>query len=79
MARDYYADARALAELLRGEGFDDWAVRLNAAITASFSATEILMALRWQAQQLGAAGLPLSGATQSQLESLLAELDRALA
>ncbi len=77
-ARDYYAEARELASHLTDEGFDDWAARLEEAIEGGFTATEILMALRWQAQQLQAARLQISAEADSRLKLLLAGLEAAL-
>jgi hypothetical protein len=77
-ARDYYAEARELASRLTAEGFGDWASRFEEAISAGFTATEILMALRWQAQQLQAAGLPLTAEAAGRLNSLLVGLEEAL-
>jgi len=77
-ARNHYAEARELASHLTAEGFGGWASRLEKAITGSFTATEILMALRWQAQQLQAAGLPLTAEADNRLKSLLVGLDEVL-
>jgi len=77
-ARDYYAEARELAGRLAAEGFADWATRFEEAITGGFTATEILMALRWQAQQLRDAELHLSADADSRLESLLDGLGETL-
>lgn len=77
-ARDYYAEARELASRLTAEGFGDWAAGFEDAIKGGFTATEILMALRWQAQQLQGAGLPLTVEADSQLKSLLVGLEEAL-
>lgn len=77
-ARDYYAEARELAGCLAADGFGDWATRFEEAITGGFTATEILMALDWQAQQLQAAGLDLSTEADSRLKLLLVGLEDAL-
>lgn len=77
-ARDYCAEARELASRLAAEGFGDWSTKFEEAITRGFSATEILMALRWQAQQLQNAGLPLTAETDSRLKSLLLGLEEVL-
>ena len=59
MPRDFYADGRELAEHLREAGFEGWAQRIDAVIDEGFSATEILMGLRWTASKLlEAEGLP---------------------
>lgn len=76
--RDYYAEARELASRLSADGFGDWANRFEEAIRAGFTATEILMALRWQAQQLRSAELPLSVESERRLEALLAGLEEVL-
>ena len=47
MARDYYADATALAAKLAAHGYGLWAQQLTDAIAAGATATEIVMALRW--------------------------------
>jgi len=77
-ARDYYQEARRLAWLLNEDGLSDWATRFEEAISGGFTATEILMALRWHAQQLQNAKLHLSAETTRQLERLLAGLDEVL-
>ena len=78
-ARDYYAEARQIASRLLAEGFAEWANKFDDAIARGFTATEILMALRWEARQLQEARLPLPAAVESQLESFLAGLEEVLA
>jgi len=77
-ARDYYQEAHRLALLLNQDGLPDWATRFEEAISVGFTATEILMALRWHVQQLKNARLHLSAETRRQLERLLAGLDEVL-
>jgi hypothetical protein len=77
-ARDYYSEARELATLLTADGLPSWATRFEEAITGGFTATDILMALRWEAQQLRAAELHLSTETSARLELLLGALGQAL-
>jgi hypothetical protein len=76
--RDFYAEALELASRLTDEGFGGWANRFEEAISAGFTATEILMALRWHAQQLQAAGLSLTADADGRLNSLLVGLEEAL-
>lgn len=78
MARDYYAEARQLADSLDDEGLDEWSGKLKDAIDAGFTATEILMALRWHARQLREASPRLSRPTRRALASLLEGLEDAL-
>jgi hypothetical protein len=47
MARDYYAEARALAVKLADGGCGAWAQRLTDMIDAGATGTEIVMGLRW--------------------------------
>ena len=47
MARDYYADSRALGVDLWEAGFKDWADRIDAVIEGGSTSSEILMGLRW--------------------------------
>jgi hypothetical protein len=77
-ARDYYEEARQLARCLAEEGFRNWAEELEAAITAGFTATEILMGLRWKGQQLKSAELRLTAPTRQKLEDLLVGLEEVL-
>jgi len=76
--RDYYEEARKLADNLAAEGFEDWAARIRGAIERGFTATEILMALRWEAKELRSSDLPLASETLQRLESLLNGLEEAL-
>lgn len=46
MARDYYAEAAAIAEGAAGVGLHDLSVRLQDAIAEGFTATEICMRIR---------------------------------
>ncbi len=77
-ARDYYEEAHQLARRLADEGLEDWARRIEEAIAGGFTATEILMALRWQSQQLQGSGLLLSGEVKRQLDRFLTGLEEAL-
>ena len=52
MNYDYYAEARHLADLLKNEKLNDWAFKILGAIEEGFSATEILMILRWNLEIL---------------------------
>ena len=45
---DCYGEARRLIAMMKVEGFSDAAATLDDAIKAGFTASEILMALRWQ-------------------------------
>ena len=47
MSYEYYAEARHLADMLKSEGLDDWAVQILNVLKEGVTATEILMMLRW--------------------------------
>ena len=52
MARDYYAEARALAAKLTERGYGGWSEQLTGAIAAGATGTEIVMGLRWVLAQM---------------------------
>ncbi|MCP4546600.1 MAG: hypothetical protein GY835_09070 [bacterium] len=76
--RDYYEEAHQLSRLLADEGLEDWARRIEEAIAGGFTASEILMALRWQSQQLQGARPSLSREVRHRLRTFLAGLEQAL-
>lgn len=78
MIRDYYWEARQLADSLDREGVDEWGAKFRNAIEAGFTATEILMTLRWNARQLSEASLRLSRPTRKTLKSFLEGLEDVL-
>lgn len=52
MARDHYAEARALAAKLAEQGYGIWSEQLTEKIAAGATGTEIVMGLRWVLAQL---------------------------
>ena len=52
MARDYYAETRALAATLADGGFGTWSQQLTDMIAAGATGTEICMGLRWVLTQM---------------------------
>jgi hypothetical protein len=52
MARDYYAEARALSAKLTEQGYGTWSEQLTDKIAAGATGTEIVMGLRWVLAQL---------------------------
>ena len=66
------------ADSLDNEGVAEWDAKLRNAIEAGFTATEILMALRWHARQLSEASLRLSRPTRKTLRSFLEGLEDVL-
>lgn len=77
-SRDYYEEARLLASNLRKEGFEEWAERFEKTIEDGFTATEILMGLRWQARQLSGSVLQLGQENEDRLAQLIDGLEEVL-
>jgi hypothetical protein len=78
VARDYYAEADALAGKLVDRGYGTWAEQLTDAIAADATGTEIVMGLRWVlAEMLQKAG-DLPADIQQQATGLHKGLDRIL-
>lgn len=79
MARDYYADAQAVAEQLWCDGLSATANLIHDAIEKGYTATEILMGVRWQLAQVDLSDQRLRSDTRVAVMSLVKALDEALA
>ena len=79
MAYDYYGEARRLMVMMRHGGFDEAARALDDAITAGFTATEILMALRWHIDRFLDTNPGCSKALRQDARDLRNRIDQALA
>lgn len=44
---NYYSEVRQLADMLKKEGIDDWAIKILNPLENEFTGTGIFMALRW--------------------------------
>ncbi len=77
MARDYYAEARAICEELQAAGREDLAEDLREALESGSTATEILMGLRWNLEKALAEESDL-GETKEKMRLLKQGLDRVL-
>lgn len=44
---NYYSEVRQLADMLKKEGIDDWAIKILSPFEDEFTGTGIFMALRW--------------------------------
>lgn len=78
MARDYYADSRALGADLWEAGFKNWADKIDGVIEGGSTSSEILMGLRWTLTQLAAEEQDLPESLRRRAESLRDELDAVL-
>ncbi len=75
---NYYDEAFAIADALAAAGLVSESKAIRDAIESSSTATEILMRLRWQMQQIHAAKKSLFLDTPRRIESLISALDREL-
>jgi hypothetical protein len=75
---NYYDEAYAIADALAATGLVTESKAIRDAIESSSTATEILMRLRWQMQQIHAAKKSLLLDTGRRIESLISALDREL-
>lgn len=75
---NYYNEAFVIADALAAEGLVTESKAIRDAIESSSTATEILMRLRWQMQQIHAAKKSLLLHSRRRIESLIAALDREL-
>ncbi len=73
--RDLYQEATELAVSLVEEGYGEWSRRIERSLSAGATATEILMALRWDLSQLRASGLVMSASNTERLRTLLDGLE----
>jgi len=78
MARDLYADGYELAERLQERGEREWSDRISNSIDDGFTATEILMALRFQITELLGSDVSLDEDTRALAGSLIADIGSAL-
>ncbi len=72
---DPYSLAHNIAQKLRAEGLQDWSERTEDAIASGSTATEILMALRWNLTKLLAAGVHLSGDVKESVAQLIQQIN----
>jgi hypothetical protein len=75
---DYYLIARQIANDLSEAGYLDWSARIVDSIEAGSTATEILMAIQWQLNQLQDSEIPLSETLKSRVSHLIFEINKAL-
>jgi hypothetical protein len=74
----YYERTRRIARSLEQKGFSDWAERLREAVDAASTGTELVMGVRWNLLELKKSGEIIGPDLDAQIDSLLAELDKAL-
>lgn len=77
MPSDVFAEAEAIADDLDSDGRSDLAVEIREAIASGSTGTEIMMALRWNLEQL-LASEPNLGTTAAKMRALLNAVEVAL-
>ncbi|HEV2327618.1 MAG TPA: hypothetical protein VGY56_02390 [Verrucomicrobiae bacterium] len=71
---DFYTKIREFAESLSAIGLSEWTLRLTNAIKAGSTGGEILMALRWNLQELLQNEPLLTGSLKQQAEDFIKEI-----
>jgi hypothetical protein len=79
MARDFYDDAEQIAADLTAEGLVAEANGLRSVIASGATASEILMGVRWQLQNIDRANKTATLGTKRKVRELIAELNKVLA
>ncbi|MDR3324342.1 MAG: hypothetical protein LBS89_09095 [Zoogloeaceae bacterium] len=74
---DYYAEAEELAALLEQEGLPDDAKNIRDAIKFRFTATEILMGIKWHLHRFVSLGQG-SEETREYAKKLILKIEKAL-
>ena len=75
---DHYAVAKRVARHISEAGFPDWGRQILNAITASFTATEILMAIRWQLNGFKNTKPKISDSIKTEIDELIEKTNEAL-
>ena len=78
MAIDYYEEARTIINSLEREGLRSEADAVREVMAAGATATEILMGVRWQLQQIERANKTANVVTKRRIRELLQELNKVL-
>ena len=74
----YYERTRRIAQALEQKGFSDWAERLREAVDAAATGEELVTGVRWNLQELKKSGEIVGPELSAQIETLLADIDKAL-
>jgi hypothetical protein len=75
---DYYADAHEIAARLAESNQREWSDRIERAIEEGYTATEILMGLRFQLAQLVLSDASLSDDTRALIEDPRQSIEEAI-
>ena len=75
---DHYSVAKDIARRLAEAGHPDWKERLEDAMAAGATGTEICMALRWNLRNLLRSKIKIDTETRAQVNELISKLNSAL-
>jgi sugar phosphate isomerase/epimerase len=75
---DHYKAADEIIRMLRDKGLNDWAEKLDNAIAAGYTGTEIAMALCWNLMQMKRKEKKLSSDVLNKTNKLITELKKIL-
>jgi hypothetical protein len=75
---DHYSVAQQIAQKLHDEGKPEWAAKIDDAVAAGSTGSEIFMALRWHLRDIQGKAQDISAATRDLIDDLLRQLDKHL-
>jgi hypothetical protein len=78
VARDYYAEARDIAERLAESGQQEWSERIAQVIAEGYTATDILMGIQFQLGELVSTDAIVSDETRALAVDLRQSIQKAL-
>ena len=78
MPKQYWERALEIVASLRREGLNAEADRVNEAVTAAGTGTELIIGVRWHLQQSGAVDKTIDRDTRRAIVSLLEDIDMEL-
>ena len=78
MSFDFYTYNDELISDLQKQGLDGWAAKLDHAVAAGATGTEILMTIRWELLQFLKTKPECKGGTLALIDEMLRELDQVL-
>ncbi len=75
MCIDYYEEANKISKLMKNEGFNSWAQKVIDSIEAGFTATEILIELKWNFSQFLKKESTYSNELKNKVKNIIKEIN----
>ncbi|MBD3341160.1 MAG: hypothetical protein GF353_18790 [Candidatus Lokiarchaeota archaeon] len=75
MCIDYYEEANKISKLMKNEGFNSWAQKVIDSIKAGFTATEILIELKWNFSQFLKKESTYSNELKNKVKNIIKEIN----